>query len=471
MKDVKTLHYQECRYRIADAAIILPDGREHVINGEMDIPYLFLKKDFDNEQYPFFEMSATISNKLYREMRKVHDRLKFRLNMRYAMFDTGEVSIESTDVDEKPFIAKTFYLFMDNPSTYNQDAVYKVIDEDTKHAEDDIDDVDLNNASTIRFILYDPDAITTPKKLHRMVLHDVTVTDVMTYILRNFGFTKKLMSPSSNGKKYDQFVLPPEQMDYQLDRVANEYGLHDNGSILFFDYDRLYITEKTPKCTAWEPNEVKRVYLVTIPITENEVVNSGAYYDEEDNEIYLTTKAQLIESQTVANEIRSGSGILVINKRTGDYESFIIDGDKIKAAPKFTGKDGEQSIKYDKTIVINTGEDTMKALKERLNERSYVWSVNLDHTMVDALKPNREYSMVFTDPEQAKKYNGTYRLMSLTAKFDAATADSKWRGVSTVATFVGVPNNFIAQAAEVMNNAIDFAQRAFSIAQEMANGK
>jgi hypothetical protein len=138
----------------------------------------------------------------------------------------------------------------------------------------------------------------------------------------------------------------------------------------------------------------------------------------------------------MANEITSGSGIMVINKRTGTAESFIIEGNKIKAAPKFTGK-GEDSIKWDKTVVINTGEDTIKALKQRLNERALKWTVYLDVTMVDALKPNREYQMVFTDPEQAKKYNGTYRLVNLAAEFDVSLSDSKWRGVNTTATFLG----------------------------------
>lgn len=437
MKNVKELDYKECKYRIADAAIIFPDGNEHKINGELDIPYLLLKKDFDNEQYPFFEMVVTVSHKLYRKMRKTNDQLKFRLNMRYAMFEKGTVAINETNIEEKPFISKTFYLFLEDSSAYNQDSVYKEIEDTTGYGDYEDDDTDLNHSTTVRFSLYDKDAITQPKKLHKEVLHNVTITDVMTYILRQrINFTKILMTPSSNGKMYDQFILPPEQTDYQLDRVSNEYNLLENGNILFFDYDRLYITEKVPKCTAWEPHEVKKVYIVSIPITENNVLSAGAYYDSDANEIYLTTKSQIINTSTMENEIKSGSGLVVINKRTGTAESFKIDGDKIKAAPRFTGKAGETSIQYDKTIVINTGEDTVKAVKKRLNERALSWTVYLDYTMIDALKPNREYNFVFTDPNQTK-YNGSYRLTGINAKFDMAVADSKWRGVNTTATFVG----------------------------------
>ena len=436
--DPEKLKYEECKYRVADAAIIFPDGKEHKINGELDIPYLILKKDFENEQYPFFELCITVSNKIYRKMRKNSDKLKFRLNMRYAMFKKGKVAINEQNVKEKPFISKTFYLFLEDPTSYNQDSLHEEIERATKYGEYNEDVTDLNHATTLRISLYDGDAITEPKKLHKEVLHAVTVTDVMTYILmQRVRFTKILMSPSTNGKMYDQFVLPPEQVDYQLDRIANEYNLHENGSILFFDYDRLYITEKINKCTAWEPNEVKKVHIVTIPTTKNNVLSAGAYYDEQANEIYLTTKSQVISALTTENEIESGSGLLVLNKRTGRSESFIIDGDKILAAPKFTGKNNEKSIKYDKTIVINTGEDTITALKERLNERALVWTVYLDDTMVDALKPNREYNFIFTDPSQVK-YNGSYRLTGVMAKFDAAMADNKWRGVNTTATFVGV---------------------------------
>ena len=463
MKNVKELEYKECKYRVAEAAIVFPDGSEHKINGDLDIPYLFLKKDFDNEQYPFFEVCTTVSHMLYRKMRKSNDQLKFRLNMRYAMFEKGAISINEDNIEEKPFISKTFYLFLEDSTAYNQDSIYEEIERTTGYGDYNEDETDLNHATTVRFSLYDGDAITEPKKLHKEVLHAVTITDVMTYILmQRVRFTKILMSPSSNGKMYDQFVLPPEQVDYQLDRVSNEYNLLDNGNILFFDFDRLYITEKIPKCTAWEPHEVKRVYIVSIPTTENNVLSAGAYYDGENNEIYLTTKSQLIETVTMENEIKSGSGILVINKRTGKAESFVIDGDQIKAAPKFTGKAGEQSIKYDRTIVINTGEDTIKALKERLNERALSWTVYLDYTMVDALKPNREYNFVFTDPNQSK-YNGTYRLTGINAKFDMATADNKWRGVNTTATFVGVYNDkqgAINQIGAAAGNAISNAFNA-----------
>lgn len=455
MKDnPEKLPYQLCKYRVANAAIIFPDGKEHEINGELDIPYLVMKKDFDNEQYPFLSMTCTVSNKLYRKMKQYNDRLRFRLNIRYALFDKGALAINATNVDEHQFICKTFYLYLDDNSPSNQDNVITEIEDHTQYGAYDEDVIDLNHATTVRFSLYDENAISIPKQLSKAVLHAVTPTDVITYLIQPIArFTKILMSPASNNKMYNQFILPPEQLDYQIDRVASEYNLHDNGTIFFFDYDRLYLTEKVNKCTAWEPREVQRIYIVSIPTTKNEVLSSGAYYDNEANEIYLTTKSQTIETTTMANEIQSGSGILVINKRTGTAESFVIDGGKIKAAPKFTGKDNESAISYDKTIVINTGEDTIKALKRRLNEKAIKWTVYLDATMVDALKPNREYQMVFADPDQAKKYNGTYRLVSIAAEFDVALADSKWRGVNTVATFLGYANSDNANVPELISAA------------------
>lgn len=451
------LPYQLCKYRVAEAAIIFPDGKEHTINGNLDIPYIVMSKEFDTEQYPFMSMTCTVSNALYRKMKENNDNLKFRLNMRYALFEKGVIAVNAEAPDEQIFINKTFYMYLDDASPSNQDSIVTEIEAHTQYGGYDEDVIDLNNATTVRFSLYDPNAITIPKRLSKAILHDVTITDVLTYLLQNFGFTKILMTPASNNKRYDQFILPPEQLDYQIDRVASEYNLHDNGSLFFFDYDRMYITEKVNRCTAWEPNEVKKVYLVSIPITNNEVLSTGAYYDQEANEIYLTTKSQVIETTTMANEIQSGSGILVINKRTGRAESFVIDGDKIKAAPKFTGKNGETSIKYDKTIVINTGEDTIKALKRRLNERAIKWTVYLDSTMVDALKPNREYQMVFTDPEQAKKYNGSYRLVSMAAQFDVNSSDTKWRGVNTTATFLGYPDSSsaIATGMSMISDAVN----------------
>ena len=430
VENLETLHYKECKYRIAEAALIFPDGTEHKFNGELDLPYMIISKDFDNDQYPFFSLAITINNSLYRKMRQHSDELKFRLNMRYAMFDTGEAAINADNVDEKPFLSKTFFLFLDDESTYVQDPIVKSAEENTAYATPKDDDTNLNNSTTVRVSLLDEILYYT--RGFDTVLESTIL--MMAFIIASWlsiNYTMNRRNDLDNIQKDVKIAIS------ESDRVANEYGLHDNGSLFFFDFDRLYVTEKIPKCTAWEPHEVKKVYIVSIPVTKNSVLNSGAYYDSEANEIYLTSKTQVIESQTLTNEIASGSGILVINKRTGLAESFVIDGKQIKAAPQY--KNG--GVKYDKTIVINTGEDTITALKKRLNEKAMTWNIYLDNTMLDALKPNREYNMVFTDPEQAKKYNGTYRLVKLQCELDMAISDPKWRGVNTVGTFVGIVQN------------------------------
>jgi hypothetical protein len=61
----ESLPYMQCKYRVADAAIIFPNGKEYQINGNLDIPFIILKKDFDNEQNFCNSRSSFRENQVY----------------------------------------------------------------------------------------------------------------------------------------------------------------------------------------------------------------------------------------------------------------------------------------------------------------------------------------------------------------------------------------------------------------------
>lgn len=436
MKDVTKIHYKECKYTIKRACLIFPDGTTHELDPMRELVDLSLEKSFDDYQYPFMEMWLSVSSALNRKMRKYNDNLKLELVMRYGLFQKGTVSIEEKNVIEYPFINDTFYMYMDDASTYTADPYAKEIENKTQYGSDSDDVNHDNDDSMVRFLCYREETLTEPKQVFADVLRDVTLSDVVAYMIKKLKLkTKILMSPSTNGKKYMQFIIPPLRMDENIDRICNDYAIHDHGTMMFFDFDRLYLIDKVNKCTAWEPKEEKVVYVVSIPPTANANYATGAYKDAEDNEIYLTMKVSSIQSASVESSQLVGTGIQVINKRLNTVEYYKVNRDGLKKVPN--------EIQYSRTMVINTGaEGTINAIKERLTEQSLVWQVYLDSTMIAALKPNREFKFVFTDTTQTK-YNGSYRLTGFEASFSKAgnDGDGKWWTVNTIASFAGLTTN------------------------------
>lgn len=434
MKDVTKLDYKECKYRVVECTLIFSDGSKHEFNPDYDVGEIILEKNYDSYQYPFMLITLNISGELNKKMRYNNDNLKLRLSMRYAMFKKGVTSIDQQNIEEHPFINDTFYMYFDDSSAYPYDDLAKIIDADSQFGSNNPDITNMQTAAELKCILYKEDAITNPKSLFSDVITGVTVTDAITYLLMNAGVnTKILMSPSTNGRRYGQFIIPPLRIDEGLERIANDYALHDNGSTLFFDYDRLYIIEKINRCTAWEPNEPKTVYVAFITSTYDNTHRVGAYIDEEDNEIYLTGNGNNSATSSIHTDEVMGSGLQVINKKTGKVSYYAIDGDKISVVPN------NKRLMYNRTIVINTGDaNTINALKERLNEKTITWSVYLDSTMLSELTPNKEFRFVFPDSSK-DKYNGSYRLVDHATLFQktGGDADPRWMTIKTVATFCG----------------------------------
>lgn len=436
-KDVKKIDYKVCRYKIESCKLIIDGWGEHEINPGEEITFMLMEKDFDHYMNPFFEMDLTVSNKLFRIMRKNVNKIKMYINIRSALFKKDELySSDNPGTNYETFINDTFRVFMDDETTRMDDPIQKEVEDKTSYGDNDPNVTTYGSDAHMRILLLRDSDISNPKALHSAILTGVTVTDTITYLLINMGINNKvLMSPSSNPRRYSQMKLPPIRYDEAIERICNNYGIHDNGSNLFFDFDRTYILDRTNKCTAWEPNEYKVVHVVSIPPTEDFVYRTGIHIASDERAYYTQMKV----SETAATSLTAaeffGHSLLVIDKATGASTQVYISGNEMKIMPK------TEKLSYDRTLVINTGNrGTIEALKTRLAEQSMVWQVQLDNTMVQVLKPNREFDFIFTSPE-ASKYNGTYRLSRFATTFSRGDrGDGEWFSTQTVGTFYGKNN-------------------------------
>ena len=437
-KDVKEIEYKTCKYKIEKCNLIIDDWGEHEVNPGEEITFMLLEKDFEKYMNPFFEIDLTVSNKLYRIMRKNNTKIKMYLNIRSALFKTAENYDETNNpgTNYETFINETFRVFLDDESARLDDPLQKEIEDNTVYGDDDPNVTTYGSSSHLRLLLFRDADISGPKNLQAAILTGATITDTVTYLLCKMGTPKKvLMSPSSNPTRYAQMKLPPIRIDEAIERVCNNYGMHENGSNLFLDFDRTYVLDRCNKCTAWEPNEYKVVHVVSIPPTEDSRYRTGIHIAADERAYYTQMKFSETSAASLTASEFFGHSILVIDKATGASNLVQISGDEMKLMPK------TEKLSYDRTVVVNTGNrDTISALKTRLAEQSMVWNVQLDNTMVQVLKPNREFDFIFTNTESSR-YNGTYRLSRFATTFSRGTeGDGEWFSTQTVATFLGKNN-------------------------------
>ncbi len=427
MKKIEDIKFKLCKYKIETCIIYIPGEKPYELDIDKQFLLMTLEHDYNNFLYPFFEMTVSVPNSIYRKMKKNSDKLHLQILMKYAFFDKDVIADSVKTVKKYEFINDKFYIFMEDDSTEVIDILQKTVEENTNYNERQ--GTNANNETTVRLLLYKEDVLTEPKELLPKVFTGCSLTDAVTYVLNHIGTNKVLMSPAANNKKYNELILPPVRRIESLERLCNDYALHENGTIIFFDFKRTYILDKGIRCTAWEPGEKKLNYVVCQPMVTADRSISGVYIDNEENVNYLTMKITRNSAKSLKAEQLYGSKVRVLNNKTGSVTYYQISDDEIKRV------DNMKNINATRTIIVNTGEeDTINALLLRIKEQSLSWAVNLDNTLVSLLAPNKDYNFIFTDTSQTK-YNGYYRIGNFTTTF--TKSDGGWITAQTLASFFG----------------------------------
>lgn len=427
MKKIDDIKFKLCKYLVESCILYIPDEKPYELEIPKQFINMYIEHDYNSYTYPLFEVTISVPNSIYRKMKKQSNKLHLYLLVKYAFFDKDVNADTVKTVKKYEFINDNFYIFMEDDGTEVTDILQKKVEDNTYY--DERKGPNSLNDTSVRLLLYKEDELTSPKQILPRVFHNCNLTDAITYIINKLKIKRVLMTPASNNTVYNELILPPVRMIESLERLCNDYGMHDNGTVIFFDFKTLYIIDKGLRCTAWEPGEKKLNYVICQPMLTTDKSISGVYIDNEENVNYLTMKITTNSASSLHSEQMFGSKIRVINNKTGKVYYYAIENDEIKRVEKM------EKLGDTRTIVINAGEDdTMDALMLRIKEQSMSWAVNLDNTLLSLLAPNKDFNFIFTDTQQTK-YNGYYRLGGYIATF--SQNDGRWISAQTVASFFG----------------------------------
>lgn len=428
---VEDIQLKFAKYRISKFDLIIPGYSEPYSVDPAHIGNWTIEKDYENYLFPYLEFRCIVPDKVYSDIMNNSEEVYVDLKIEYGLFEDMYEMDPQTALHMFGTILDTrFYAFIDNQSpkltdaSTGEKAKSKLEDENDKHTQYAYD----NNRSLVMG-LYRADHIFSTNQIINHILSGATVTDAVAYYFKELGLKNVLMSPSDNPKKYDQLALPPLPASKGLLRTVNTYGLHKAGSIVFFDYDFIYILNKKLGATAWINNEIKTVYLTSFPARADQAtMKSGFYANGKEkycvinivgNEISITNES-MFEDQIV------GGNILSINSNTGTVTTLKSNAKVSKMSPSKSGA-------INRVIVQDEGSATAERAKAEIEQSQNTLTITVQDVNIRALSPNKDFIFT-TDNVNYKKYAGHYRITSMASTF---TKESSMYTCMTNATFVG----------------------------------
>lgn len=427
-RDIKI---QFCKYKISKFEIIIPGESEPFVVDDAHRGNWSIEKDYENYVFPYMEFRCIVPDAIYRKIMQTSEDVLVDLKIEYAYFD-DMYEMDPTDAVYmyNTLLEARFYAFIANKSPKMTDGMYGEAIKDVDNEEGTYTQYSYDNNKALVMGLYRVEHIFRTNCTTNAILGNATAADAVTYMFQKISVDSVLMSPSDNPKVYDQLVIPPLHTPQGMLRVINTYGLHSAGTILFFDYDKVYVIDKRLGATAWTNNEVTSVYLTSFPSTSDQSIMKSGFFENRIEKywvINIVGNSISIENDAMYADQLVGGNILAIDSNTGEITQLRSDITISKNSPGSSGT-------VNRVVIQDTGSsNTLQSAKTEIEQSQNTLNVVVENINIKALAPNKDFIFT-TDNTKYQTYAGHYRIRNMSAIF---TKESELYSCMCTATFVG----------------------------------
>lgn len=399
--DITDIKLGLVKYKLELMRLMVP-GLDPFDIDEQYISSMIIEKDYDNFYFPFFHIEVSIPGFLYRAMKKDNYNIKANVHLKSAIYYESEPTLKSSTFTT--YVNKTFYVFLEDTTpeiTENELDAWEKEEGTYKKG------YAYGDLYTVKLLLYREDYLFNSKKVLNAVLSSPTLPDALTFVLNQSGLNNVLISPPHNYKSYREFVITPVTAMEQIDRICNEYALHDFGTTIFYDFNFLYLLNKSSSTKAFLQKEIKVTYLASLMTSGPESIQGRGCYTKP-NEYYLANivpDSIITESKSGLNDQTYGNDITVINTATGSVSS-------VKS-----GAENNKSANGGRTIINTQAGVPINAIKQSLLEASKVVTLGFSYVDLNMFAPNKEFVLTLEDMK-LRKYNGKYRITRMLTVFE-----------------------------------------------------
>lgn len=402
--DITEIKNSICKYILKSFKLIIP-GMEPFEVELSHVGDFVLEKDYEGGYFPYFETSIIVPTYIARAMTANNTNLKAYIHFQYGLFD--DLEVETTAANGVSDWLNGFFTIYELDNTPDLELSTR---ETVERDQGTFEQGNANDFVTRTIILYNSDYLFKSGTIVNAVLTSTNMADAVVYTLNSAKIGNVLMSPPGSYKTYREFVITPIPALHQLERLCNEYHLHNNGTNIFFDLDYAYILEKVAKCTAYVPNEYKTTYLASFGTKyTDKTMLSGCYVNSKErwNLVSIFGNSLYFENKSIAMNQIAGNNFAAIDVTTGDVKK--VNSGAIQNAADISATN--------RVVTVTHGNfSTIDALKSTNKSNSKVMYCSFQHTHIKMLAPNKEFVFT-TDSSKYKDYMGKYRITKCMGNF------------------------------------------------------
>lgn len=387
-----------CKYKIS-VEIIYSDGVIRKLNTAQIIG-LYMEKDYDNDVLPIMMLDLSL-NKL--DKNKIDDQTIFHIKM--TQYYLEEDNLNNEKKNSKIYLdEKLVRLEYGRPPDVTEKMEKKLRASDGL-SDDDLGTYDFTTKYT--FVLVKKSDILMSKVITNAVVSDITMQDLVTWLLTYVDCEKKvLMSSFTNTETHEELLLQPKTFVEQMKFLENEFGWHKEGTYIFIDYNVFYIIRKNGKPTAWVKNEPKQVYFCISSTNSTDEGSNGII--TKDNIIYVNVGSNdySFKDSSIIDDQTYGANIILINTTTGES---IMD----KSGASTLGETGTYTTK----MYHGHNPYVLDQFKRERKENDHVWDVICNNTDLSFYTPQRQFGFISDVTSVSDELMGIYRISSMHTTF------------------------------------------------------
>ena len=268
---------------------------------------------------------------------------------------------------------------------------------------DPADTSKTGSITNVTLNLIEEEAYNSNRTLYNFVATDVTVGEVLQYLVSKNITSKALrIGKPDNQTKYEQILIPPLNLPEAIKYLDKNYGIFKNGVSFFIGIDHLIICDKVAK-TKSTKDPVEKI-KISVQNGSVKGPQAGMYRStvvEKDTAELITTTKPVIVIKDVALKEMVGEEI-VLNSKNGT--KVLVGGGGIKS-------DHEGKERYYWSGINR--EDLGSALNMDINETVEVITVVVENTDFRLFDVSKSIEIEF-DYDMNRDYKGTYRLSDVT---------------------------------------------------------
>lgn len=377
----KILHYY---YEVKDFYFTIKKVKTKM--HDYQLKSIMILNDYAGNLFPVIQIKMALDAKTYYEIIKNKENVKVKIRIQKYTREPGKAERSIN----KHYIDDTFTLILDDADEDLFEDVRNT-NHNGKLAEDEL----FENANTVEFFLFKASLLKATKRRINKILSSATVTDAIGLIATKLGIDNILMTPANNKREYQPLIIPPLRAVDAIRYIDTFYGIHNTGSMFYFGIENSYILKYGGGTSAYRPGEIQNVRIIIPKAGSLAAQNTCSIQKENDKNCYYLVG----DHETIRFENRSNT-------------KGLLKGNQVQVIRIPQGGEEGAGAGTNKKIIVNRGysEYLGSMYLAQINSLNTVLTIEFSDINLDAIQPNKRYTIIFEDTKLHKKYHGRYIL-------------------------------------------------------------